>query len=327
MKAVIIKKYGGPDVLEIADVEKPAPKDDELLIRIDASAVVATDPVFRKGEPFIARFFTGLLKPKHFIPGDVLAGVVESVGRGVTRFNIGDPVYAACAKTQGGQAEYICLPENGPLAVRPANMTCVEAAGVCDGALGALNFLRDAAKISSGQSVLINGASGSVGTYAVQIAKYYGARVTGVCSAKNASLVKSLGADEVIDYTAVDFTQCGKTFDIVFDAVGKSTFARCKKILASGGVFVTSFPGPGDFIRIMLSSKSKGKRGAIIAPGLRKDSQKAEDLKFLTELIEKGFIKSVTDRRYPPEEIREAHKYVEAGHKAGNVILTFARDE
>ena len=322
MKAIIITKYGPPEVLEVRQVDKPAPKDNEVLIRIYASAVVATDPMFRKGDPFIGRFFTGLTKPKHAIPGDVLAGETEAVGKNVTRFKPGDQVYAACAMTQGGQAEYICLPENGPLAIKPANMSYEEAAGIPDGGLGALNFLRDAGNIQSGQSVLINGASGSVGTYAVQLAKYFGAQVTGVCSTANVELVRSLGAEHVIDYTTEDFTKDGKTYDFIFDAVGKSSLSRCKNSLTQSGVYVTTVPALDFMLGTLLTSKSKGKRAAFVAPGLRSSSDKAKDLNFLKELIEAGEIKSVIDRRYPLEQIVEAHCYVETGHKRGNVVIT-----
>ena len=322
MKAIIITKYGPPEVLEVRQVDKPAPKDDEVLIRIHATAVVAADPQFRKGEPFITRFFTGLTKPKHSIPGDVLAGEIESVGKDVTLYKTGDQVFAACAMTQGAQAEYICLPENGPLAIKPLNMSYEEAVGVPDGGLGALNFLRDAAQIQSGQTILINGASGAVGTYAVQLAVHFGAHVTAVCSAANVELVRSLGAHKVIDYTKEDFNRNGQTYDTIFDAVGKSSFSRCKSSLNQKGVYVTSVPAPDFLLGMLLTSKSKGKKAAFVAPGLRSDSDKAKDLGFLKELIEAGKIRSVIDRRYPLEEIVEAHKYVEKGHKIGNVIIT-----
>jgi len=322
MKAIVITKYGPPEVLEVRRVDKPAPKDNEVLIRIYASAVVATDPMFRKGDPFIGRFFTGLTKPKHAIPGDVLAGEIEAVGKDVTLYKTGDQVYAACAMTQGGQAEYICLPQDGPLAIKPVNMNYEEAAGIPDGALGALNFLRDAGNIQSGQRVLINGASGSVGTYAIQLAKYFGAQVTGVCSTANVELVKSLGADHVIDYTQEDFTKDGKTYDFIFDAVGKSSFSRCKNSLTQSGVYVTTVPSLDFMLGTLLTSKSKGRRAAFVAPGLRSSSDKAKDLNFLKELIEAGKIRSVIDRRYPLEQIGEAHYYVEQGHKKGNVIIT-----
>ena len=322
MKAIVIAKYGPPEVLELRQVDKPFPKDNEVLIRIYATAVVATDPMFRKGDPFIGRFFTGLTKPKHAIPGDVAAGDIEAVGKDVTLYKTGDQVYAACAMTQGGQAEYICLPEDGPLAIKPINMSYEEAAGVPDGGLGALNFLRDAARIQSGQTILVNGASGSVGTYAVQLAIYFGAQVTGVCSTANVELVKSLGAHKVIDYTKNDFTRNRQSYDIIFDAVGKSSYSRCKNSLTQKGVYVTTVPMLDFLLGMLLTTKSRGKKAAFVAPGLRSSSEKARDLIFLKELIEAGKIRSVIDRRYPLEQIVEAHRYVEAGHKKGNVVIT-----
>lgn len=321
MKAIVCTKYGPPEVLEVRDVETPTPKDNEVQIRIHATAVVATDPMFRKGEPFITRFFNGLTKPTHAIPGDVLAGEIEAVGKAVTKYQKGDQVFAACAMTQGGQAEYICLPEVGPLAIKPANMSYEEAVGVCDGGLGALNFLRDAAKIRNGQTILINGASGSVGTYAVQLAQYFGANVTGVCSTRNLELVKSLGAHQVIDYTQEDFTRSGQTYDIIFDAVGKSSFARCQNALTQQGVYVTTVPTPDFFFQVLWTSRSGSKRAAFVAPGLRSASDKAKDLTFLKELCEAGKLSSVIDRSYRLDQIREAHRYVETGHKKGNVVI------
>lgn len=320
MKAIVATRYGPPEVLEVREVEKPTPKNNKVLIKIHASAVVASDPGFRKGD-IVSRPFTGMTKPKHAIPGDVLAGEIEAVGKDVCKFKTGERVYAACAATQGGQAEYICLPQDGALASMPANMSFVEAAGVPDGALGALNFLRDAGKIQRGQNVLINGASGSVGTYAVQLAKYFGAHVTGVCSTANVALVKSLGADAVIDYTQEDFTQRGETYDLIFDAVGKSSFSRGKNLLSATGTYVTSVPAPDFLMQLWWTRNSRGKKARFVAPGLRSSAQKAQDLAFLTELIEAGNLKSVIDRCYPMEQIRDAHRYVGTGHKKGNVVI------
>jgi NADPH:quinone reductase-like Zn-dependent oxidoreductase len=320
MKAIVATRYGPPEVLEVREVEKPTPKDNEVLIKIHASAVVATDPGFRKGD-LVSRLFTGMTKPKRAIPGDVLAGEIETVGKDVTRFKTGDRVYAACAATQGGQAEFIWLPQDGPLAIMPANMSFVQAVGVPDGALGALNFLRDAGKIQRGQQVLINGASGSVGSYAVQLAAYFGTHVTAVCSTANVDLVKSLGADLVIDYTKEDFTQRGETYDLVFDAVGKSSFSRCKNLMNATGTYVTSVPAPDFLVQLLWTRNSRGKKARFVAPGLRSSAQKAQDLAFLTDLIEAGNLKSVIDRCYPMEQICQAHRYVEAGHKKGNVVI------
>ena len=324
MKAVVCAEYGSPDVLQVSEVEKPAPRENEVLIRIYAATVNATDPVFRKGEPFIARFFTGLRRPKKPIPGTELAGEIEAVGRDVTRYKEGDQVFAATGLNYGAHAEYICLPEDGPLATKPANMTYGEAAAVCDGAFGALNFLRDAGNIQSGQEVLINGASGSVGTFGVQIAKHFGTEVTGVCSTTNLALVESLGADKVIDYTKEDFTRTGQTYDIIFDAVAKSSFSSCKDSLKQGGVYIFTGPSASNLLYMLWTSLFGSKKAAMTAPGNRSSIEKNKDLLLLKELIEDGKLKAVMDREYPLEQIADAHRYVEKGHKKGNVILTMA---
>jgi NADPH:quinone reductase-like Zn-dependent oxidoreductase len=323
MKAVICSKYGLPEVLQLKELEKPIPKDNEVLIKIHGAVVGATDTVMRKGKPFITRFFTGLTRPKN-IPGDVLAGEIEAVGKNVTKFKIGDFVYGTTDTTTGAHAEYKCLPEDGALAIKPLNISYEEAAAVCDGGLAALPFLRDKAKIQGGQKVLINGASGSVGTFAIQLAKYYGAQVTGVCSTTNKELVKSLGANNVIDYKEENFTKNGQTYDIIFDAVGKSSFSKCKNSLTQTGIYLTTVPTPAVLFQMLFTSKSGGKKAVFTATGLRPASEKAKDLIFLKELIEAGNLKSVIDRSYSLEQIAEAHSYVEKGHKKGNVVISLA---
>jgi len=322
MKVIICTKYGSPDVLQLKEVEKPTPKDNEVLIRIFAAIVSPSDCVFRKGEPFIARFFSGLIRPKNSIPGEMLAGEIEAVGKDVKLFKKGDQVFGSTGMSLGAYAEYICLPEEGVLTIKPANLTYEDAATVCDGALTALPFLRDKGNIQSGQKVLINGASGSVGTAAVQLAKYYGAEVTGVCSTTNLELVKSLGADKVIDYTKEDFTQSGETYDVIFDAVGKSLFTRCKSSLTQRGVYLTTVPTLVIMLQMLWTSKIGSKRAIIAFTGLRPAREKTKDLIFLKELVEVGKIKPVIDRLYPLEQIVEAHRYVETGHKKGNVVIT-----
>jgi len=322
MKAVVYTEYGPPDVLELKEVEKPAPKEDEVLIRIDATVVTTVDCDTRKGEPFFSRFFTGLIRPKTTILGFELAGEIEAVGKDVTRFRKGNQVYGATTTSLGGHAEYICLPEGGPVAIKPANMTFEEAAAVCEGGLTALPFLRDKGNIQSGQKVLINGASGSIGTAAVQLAKYFGAEVTGVCSTTNLELVKSLGADKVIDYTQEDFTKTGQTYDVILDAVGKSSFSRCKSSLKQGGVYLTTAVTQAIFPQMLWTSMIGSKKAVIAFTGLRPASEKTKDLVFLKELIEAGKFKAVIDRRYPLEQTAEAHRYVETGHKKGNVVIT-----
>jgi NADPH:quinone reductase-like Zn-dependent oxidoreductase len=320
MKAIVFTEYGPPDVLQLKEVEKPTPKEDEVLIRIYAATVTATDPINRKGEPFISRLFTGLTRPKNPIPGTELAGEIEAVGVDVKLYKEGDQVFAQT--DFGAHAEYICLPGDGALGLKPANMTYGEAAAVGDGALGAVVYLRDKANIQSGQDVLINGASGSLGTAAVQLAKYFGAEVTGVCSTTNIELVKSLGADKVIDYTREDFTKIGQTYDFIFDVVSKSSFSRCKGSLKQRGVYIRTMPTLAFFIQALWTSIIGSKKAMIAAPGMRPSSEKTKDLAFLKELIEAGKLKSVIDRTYSLEQTAEAHRYVETGHKKGNVVIT-----
>jgi NADPH:quinone reductase-like Zn-dependent oxidoreductase len=322
MKAIVYTKYGLPDVAELKEIEKPTPKANEVLVRICATTVTATDSAFRKGEPLITRTFTGLIKPRITILGDMLAGEIEAVGPDVKLFKPGDQVFGSTGPGFGAHAEYICLPENGALAVKPANMTYGEAAAVCDGALTALPFLRDKAHIQRGQKVLINGASGSIGTVAVQLARYFGAEVTGVCSTKNLDLVKSLGADKVIDYTGEDFTKSGQTYDIIFDAVGKSSFSQCKRVLTQNGVFLSTNLSMATVPQVLWTSLIGGKKALVAATGLRPASERTKDLVFLRELIEGGRLKAVIDRCYPLEQTAEAHRYVDQGHKKGNVVIT-----
>jgi NADPH:quinone reductase-like Zn-dependent oxidoreductase len=321
MKAIVQTKYGPPDVLQLKEVEIPVPKDNEVLIKIHATTVTAVDCTFRQGSPFIGRFFSGLTKPKKTIPGTELAGEIEAVGVDVKRFNEGDQVFGT-SMGNGAHAEYMCLPEEGAtLAIKPVNMT-FEAAACCDGALTALPFLRAKGNIQSGQKVLIYGASGSVGTAAVQLARYFGAEVTGVCSTSNLELVKSLGADKVVDYTQDDFTQSGQTYDVIFDTVGKTSFSRCKGSLKQTGIFLEAALTPAILPQMLWTSKIGSKKAMIAFTGLMPASERTENLIFLRELIEAGKIESVIDRTYPLEQMAEAHRYVETGHKKGNVVIT-----
>lgn len=267
----------------------------------------------------MVRFLYGLRRPRHPILGVELAGEIDSVGKDVKLFKKGDQVFGISPHSFGTHAEYMCLPEDKPVVTKPANATYEEAAGVCDGALTALIFLRDTANIQHGQKVLINGASGAVGSYAVQLAKYFGAEVTGVCSNANTELVKSLGADKVIDYTNEDFTKGGQTYDVIFDAVGKSSFSRCKGSLKQRGIYLSTVPALGTMLHMLWTSKFGSKKAIFTAAGLK---QSKENLIFLKELFEAGKIKSVIDRRYRLEQTAEAHRYVEKGHKKGNVVIT-----
>ena len=315
MKAIVYTKFGPPEVLHLQEVEKPTPKANEVLIKIYATTVVKEDPDMRASPGF-----NGFLKPRNPILGQELAGEIESTGRDVTRFKPGDQVFGF--DMFGAYAEYKCMPETGALTFKPVNLNYKEAASVPNGALTAMPFLRDKGKIHSGQTVLINGASGSVGTAAVQLARYYGAEVTGVCSTTNIEWVKSLGADQVIDYTQEDFTENGKTYDIFFDTVGKRSFSACKGSLTDEGIYLATVPTPVIMLQALWPLKSSGKKVRFAATGLRPASKKMKDLVFLTQLIEAGKIKAVIDRCYPLEQISEAHRYVEQGHKKGNVVIT-----
>jgi NADPH:quinone reductase-like Zn-dependent oxidoreductase len=261
---------------------------------------------------------TGFGKPKTTIFGFELAGEIEAIGRDVTRFKVGDPVYGGTTLRLGAYAEYICLPEDGPLAIKPANMSYPEAAAIVEGGLTALPALRDLAKIKTGDQALIIGASGSTGTAAVQLAKYFGGEVTGVCSAKNFELVKSLGADHIIDYTQDDFTQNGQSYDIIFAIAGKSTFFGIKGSLKPGGVYLTDKPSLGLLPHLLRLNR---KRAILAFTGIRSSSAKIKDLRFLRDLIEAGELKAIIDRSYPLEQIVEAHRYVEKGHKTGSVVI------
>jgi len=321
MKASVYTKYGLADVLQLEEVEKPTPRDNDVLIKIYATTVTSEDCTFRKGDPFIARFATGLTRPRMTTLGSNLAGVIEAVGGGVKRFKEGDQVFAASDAGFGAHAEYICLPEEGALALKPVNMTYGEAAGICGGGLTSLPFLRDTGNIQRGNKVLINGASGSVGTSAVQLARYFGAEVTGVCSTTNLELVRSLGANKVVDYSKEDFTKSAESYDIIFDAVGKSSFSHCKGSLKKRGVYLSTVLTLEIILQMLWTSRIGSKKAMIAFTGLRPACEKTKDLIFLKELAEAGKIKPVIDRSYSLEQVAEAHRYVDAGHKKGNVII------
>ena len=318
MKAIIYKKYGPPDVLEQSEVEKPSPKASEVLIRIYATTVTTADCMMRRGDTFLSRILLGLIKPKnrYQILGTEFSGRIEVVGSKVKKFKTGDEVYAFRGFGTGCYATYKCMNENASLAIKPGNLNFSEAASVVDGATTALYFLKEKANIQKGQKVLINGASGSVGTFAIQLAKHFGAEVTSVCGTKNTELVKSLGSDKVVDYTKVDFTKTEDRYDIIFDTVGKSSFAHCSKVLKSQGKYLVTVMTLKTVLQAFLT-KFGNKKKVIFGMSVNK----TEALNFIRILIEEGKLKTIIDRQYPVEKLQEAHAYVEIGHKQGNVVI------
>jgi NADPH:quinone reductase-like Zn-dependent oxidoreductase len=323
MKAVVYSQYGPPEVLQLKEVAKPLPKEDEVLIRVHATSVTTgdcngRDSVFvPRGLGLAQRVIFGLRKPKKTILGMDLAGEVEAAGKDVTLFKAGDQVFGTSDADLGAYAEYICRPEKSVLAIKPAGLTYEEAAAVPFGALTALIFLRDKGQVQRGQQVLIYGASGGVGTFAVQLAKYYGAEVTGVCSTRNLALVRTLGAGRAIDYTKEDFTKSGEAYDIIFDTVGKTSFRGCKSALSQHGLYLAGAGGLQEMLQMVWTGMS-GSRKVLAGPAFGSQG----DLVFLKELLEEGKIKPVIDRRYPLEQMVEAHRYVDQGHKVGSVVIT-----
>lgn len=315
MKAVVYEKYGSTDVLELREIDKPSVADDEVLVKIHAASIQQTDIRFRTGTPFLARVLGGLFRPKNQILGCDYSGIVEAMGKNVTEYGVGDEVCGQLNQRTGTHAEYVSV-SMGEITTKPENLTFVEAASVGVAGSIALQCLRDHGEIQQGQQVLINGASGGIGTYAVQIAKHYDAEVTGVCSTANVDMVRSIGADHVIDYTKEDFTGRVDEYDIIFDAVRKSTFAKCKGALTPRGIYVTTEFGPSIMFQMRMNSNPEGKR--MVGMLMKVDMG---DMAYLRDLIEAGMVKPVIDRTYPLEETAEAHRYVEAGHAKGRVII------
>jgi NADPH:quinone reductase-like Zn-dependent oxidoreductase len=324
MKAMVLTKFGPPDVLQLQEVAKSAPRDNEVLIRNYATTVTSGECEIRGLKIPLAlrlplRIYVGLIRPKPTVLGQEIAGEIEAVGKDVKRFRKGDQVFAWTGLGLGAYAEYKCLPEDGVVAIKPSNITYEEAATLAIGGLDAAYFLRKAT-IRSGQKVLINGAGGSIGTFAVQLARYFGADVTAVDSTEKLDMLRSIGADHVMDYTREDFSKKGETYDVIFDVIGKSSFSRSVRLLTPNGRYLLGNSGPSQRIRGQWTSMRSGKQ--VIPWAARTASEYAEDFKFLTELIEAGRIRSIIDRCYPLEQIAEAHRYVETGHKKGHVVIT-----
>ena len=323
MKAVIADHYGGPEVLEIKQVDKPFPKSNEVLIQIKATSVTAASTFLRAGKPYFGRLFTGPLKPKVKTLGTDLSGIIEAVGPDVTSFKPGDQVMAVTGIKGGTYAEYICLPEDDLLSLKPENISAAEATGILDGACTALAFFTDQVEIKAGMSVLINGASGSIGTAAIQLAKYFGAEVTGVCSTKNKAMVKDLGVDKVLDYTKNELEKSTEQFDLIFDTVGTLSYSSAKKYLSEKGLFLTPVLRLSALLNMMLISPFTKKKLKFAATGLRKPEQRKRDLLKVRDLLESGQLSTVIDRVYSFSQIQDAHSYVDSGRKRGNVILLF----
>lgn len=317
MKAAVYYKYGPPEVVQVKDIDKPVPDHDQVLIRVHASTVNRTDCGFRSANYFIVRFFSGLFSPKAKVLGCEYAGEVESVGSSVTRFKPGDRVFGFNDDGFGGHAQYMVTKENGGIALMPPGVSFEHASPIAEGAHYAWCDLR-AAKLSAGQRILINGATGAIGSAAVQLAKYCNAQVTAVCDTKNIDLVKSLGADRIIDYTKEDFTKLGEQFDIVFDAVGKSSFGRCRSLLKPKGIYMSTELGPGyqNPFLALITPLLGGRKLLFPLPFIRQD-----DVIFLAKLVEEGRFKPVIDRYYTLDDIVEAYRYVETGMKTGNVVV------
>lgn len=322
MKAVIYTKYGSPDVLELQNIPRPILQENEVLVKVFATTVTPVDTTFRSGNPKFARLFTGLFKPKKYILGTELSGVIEAIGAGVTRFKRGDRVFAAAPDGFGAHAQYIALSEDAAISIIPEELGYKDTAAICNGGLTALPFLRDNAKLQFGQKILIIGAAGSIGTVAVQLAANLGAEVTGVCSTVNTEMVHALGATHVIDYTTEDYRKSGQSYDVIFDTVGKSNFAQACASLTPRGIYLTTVPDFSLLLSPLAYIFGGGKRAKMAATGLRKDADKIKDMDILKNMIANGELTTVIDRSYPLEQIALAHAYVEKGHKRGNLIVT-----
>ena len=323
MKAIIVEEYGTPEVLKIKKIEKPTPKSNEVLIKIKATSITAASGFMREGKPYLGRLFLGVKRPKVKTPGTDLSGIIEAIGNEVKNFNIGDQVIAETGLNCGTYAEYICLGSDELIVEKPNNVSHEEATGILDGACTAIAFLTEQVKIKKGQKVLINGASGSIGTAAVQLAKEFGADVTGVCSTKNKALVKDIGADKVMDYSKDELHKSHELFDVIFDTVGKLSYSKAKKNLKPNGVFLTPVMDFPTLLNLLFVSTFSKKKLKFCATGIRKQELRRKDLIQVKDMIAEGKLSTIIDRVYPFEQIQQAHRYVDTGRKRGNVIVSF----
>jgi NADPH:quinone reductase-like Zn-dependent oxidoreductase len=320
MKAAVYRRYGSPGVVSVDEVPKPVPRDDEVLVRIHAATVGVVDSLARRGAPFYARSHFGLRRPRFAVLGSDFAGQIEATGPAVSRFAVGDQVFGTMAPRFGAHAEYACLSGQAALAPKPANVTYAEAAALAD--TTALCFLRDKANLQPGQAILINGASGAVGAAAVQLARHFGATVTGVCSGASTGLVRKLGAGTVIDYTEEDFTRAGHAYDVIFDVAGVSSFTRCRGALRPAGIYLTTAPSPAILLQMPWTSRFGSKKAVVAFTGLRAPGEKRRDLLYICGLTEASALVPVIDACYPLQRIADAYRHVDAGHKQGNVVIT-----
>jgi NADPH:quinone reductase-like Zn-dependent oxidoreductase len=322
VKAAVSRRYGPPDVVRVADVPRPEPRDDEILVRVRAAAVGVVDGLARRGSPWYARAHFGPLRPRFPVLGCDFAGDVAAAGPAVSRFAVGDAVFGTIAPRFGAHAEYVCLPEHGAVAAKPEGVSYVEAAALVDAT--ALCFLRDKAGLRAGQAVLVNGASGAVGSSAVQLAVWFGATVTGVCSGPHVRLVRKLGASSVIDYTRTDFTRAEHRYDVIFDVAGTSSFLRCRRVLNAGGAYLTTAPSPAIFAQMPWTARFGSRRAVIAFTGLRPASEKQRDLVVLRGLAEVSALVPVVGACYPLDRIADAYRHVDAGHKKGTIVVTMS---
>ncbi len=327
MNAILTTGYGSADVLKYGVAEKPVPGADEILVKVHATAVTNAHTAMRTGYPLIGRLFMGLLKPKNQISGTDFAGEIVTVGSNVTKFSVGEKVFGSTDIDGGTYTEYVKVSQSGVIFSMPENLSYSQATAIIDGATTAFPFLVEHAQIKEGQKILINGASGSIGTAAVQLANHFGAHVTGVSSTSNVDMVKSMGADEVIDYTKEDFTEGKNQYDIIFDTVGKSTFNDSKKVLTGKGIYLSPVLGIRMMMDMIKTSRSKGKKAIFVATGLRDNESKRKDFKIIRDLLEQGILIPVIDRTYQLPQVAEAHRYVEKGHKKGNVVINVTGEE
>jgi NADPH:quinone reductase-like Zn-dependent oxidoreductase len=322
MRAAVSRRYGPPDVVTLTDVPRPEPRAGEILVRVRAAVVGVVDGLARRGAPWYARTYFGPLRPRFPVLGCDFAGDVEAAGAGVSLFRAGQAVFGTIAPRFGAHAEYICLPERGAVAPKPSNVSYAEAAALADAT--SLCFLRDKAGLRSGQAVLVNGASGAVGSMAVQLAVHFGAVVTGVCSGPHLRLVRKLGASSVVDYTRTDFTRAGHRYDVVFDVAGTSSFLRSRRVLSPGGVYLTTAPSPAIFVQMPWTARFGSRRAVVAFTGLRPASKKRRDLLVLGELAEASALVPVLGACYPLARIADAYRHVGAGHKKGTIVVTMS---